>query len=195
MRISVQSRREDWVMANADSGAKSRSNSRRDAVLKAAAELFSEHGFRGTSMEAIGAAAGMTGPGVYKHFANKHALLAELYGQGIRQALDAIERARASSASPRDQLEAAYSAAIDQAMADNDKTAIFHEEDANLTPEDRIRLGRMKRRLNQESAKALRAVRPGLADEDAQYVARAVAALIVKGAEAFPRLNRDRQRE
>ena len=53
----------------------------------------------------------------------------------------------------------------------------------------------MKRRLNQESAKALRAVRPELADEDAQYVARAVAALIVKGAEAFPRLNRDRQRE
>ena len=100
--------------------------------MKAAAELFSQHGFRGVSMEAIGAAAGMTGPGVYKHFANKHALLAELYGQGIRQALDAIERARASSASPRDQLEAAYSAAIDQAMADNDKTAIFHEEDADL---------------------------------------------------------------
>jgi AcrR family transcriptional regulator len=146
-------------------------------------------------MEAIGAAAGMSGPGVYKHFPNKHALLAELYRQGISQALDAIERARAMDVSPRAQLEAFYSAAIEQALNDNNKTAIFHDEDGNLAPQDRAALGRMKRLLNKECGEALRAVRPELSQEEARFKARAVSALIVTGAEHFPRLDRTRRHE
>ncbi len=52
--------------------------SRRTEILDAAAQLFARHGFHGVSMDDIGAAVGMTGPGLYRHFASKTAVLAEM---------------------------------------------------------------------------------------------------------------------
>jgi AcrR family transcriptional regulator len=51
---------------------------RRDALLAAAARLFAERGFAGVSMEDLGAAAGVSGPAVYRHFSSKQAVLAAL---------------------------------------------------------------------------------------------------------------------
>lgn len=51
---------------------------RRDALLRAAAALFAEHGYSGVTIEDLGAAVGVSGPAVYKHFASKNAVLAAL---------------------------------------------------------------------------------------------------------------------
>jgi AcrR family transcriptional regulator len=51
---------------------------RSDALLAAAAALFAERGFSGVSLEDIGAAVGVSGPAVYRHFAGKQALLGAL---------------------------------------------------------------------------------------------------------------------
>ena len=51
---------------------------RRDAILIAAAELFGARGYSGVSLEDIGAAVGVSGPAVYRHFAGKQALLGAL---------------------------------------------------------------------------------------------------------------------
>jgi AcrR family transcriptional regulator len=59
----------------------------RDALLQQAARLFAERGFRGTSVEDIGAACGVSGPAVYKHFSSKDALLARLLGDISAQLL------------------------------------------------------------------------------------------------------------
>lgn len=48
---------------------------RRRALLAAAARLFAERGFDGVTLEEIGAAAGVSGPAVYRHLAGKQALL------------------------------------------------------------------------------------------------------------------------
>ncbi len=48
---------------------------RRRALLAAAARLFAERGFDGVTLEEIGAAAGVSGPAVYRHVAGKQALL------------------------------------------------------------------------------------------------------------------------
>ncbi len=48
---------------------------RRSALLAAAARLFAERGFDGVTLEEIGAAAGVSGPAVYRHLAGKQALL------------------------------------------------------------------------------------------------------------------------
>src|SRR5687768_9913914 len=50
----------------------------RDVMLRQAARLFAERGFRGTSVEDLGSACGVSGPAVYKHFANKDEILARL---------------------------------------------------------------------------------------------------------------------
>lgn len=51
---------------------------RTDAILVAAAELFAARGYSAVSLEDIGAAVGVSGPAVYRHFAGKQALLGAL---------------------------------------------------------------------------------------------------------------------
>ncbi len=51
---------------------------RRDEILRVAAQLFAERGFHGVRVDDIGAAAGITGPGIYRHFDSKDAILGEM---------------------------------------------------------------------------------------------------------------------
>lgn len=51
---------------------------RRQALLDAAARLFAERGFTRVSLEDLGAAVGVSGPAVYRHFDSKQAVLAAL---------------------------------------------------------------------------------------------------------------------
>lgn len=55
-----------------------RNGSRRGEILDAAAHLFAERGYHGVSIDDIGAAVGMTGPGIYRHFAGKEDVLAQM---------------------------------------------------------------------------------------------------------------------
>lgn len=64
--------------------ASSASDGRRDEILDAAARLFAERGYSGTGVDDIGAAVGITGPSVYKHFPSKDAILVAI---GQRSAL------------------------------------------------------------------------------------------------------------
>jgi AcrR family transcriptional regulator len=48
---------------------------RREVILRESARLFARHGFHGVSVDDLGAAVGISGPGIYRHFAGKEALL------------------------------------------------------------------------------------------------------------------------
>lgn len=48
---------------------------RRDQIIAAATRLFNERGFHATGIDDIGSAAGITGPGIYRHFASKDEIL------------------------------------------------------------------------------------------------------------------------
>jgi AcrR family transcriptional regulator len=49
---------------------------RRATLLSEAARLFAQRGFDGVSIEDLGAAAGVSGPALYRHFPSKQAVLA-----------------------------------------------------------------------------------------------------------------------
>ena len=51
---------------------------RREQILATAADLFAARGFHGVSVVDLGAACGISGPALYKHFASKDAVLAEM---------------------------------------------------------------------------------------------------------------------
>src|SRR6476619_8074230 len=51
---------------------------RRDQILDRAAGLFAARGFHGVSVDDVGAACGISGPALYRHFASKDAMLAEM---------------------------------------------------------------------------------------------------------------------
>src|SRR3954468_13030918 len=71
--------------------------SRREQLLAVAAQLFAERGFHGVSIADLGAAVGVSGPALYRHFPGKEALLAELL-VGISEHLLAGRRQIAASA-------------------------------------------------------------------------------------------------
>ncbi|GHH65324.1 TetR/AcrR family transcriptional regulator [Promicromonospora soli] len=59
---------------------------RRQQILSTAADLFAARGFHGVSMGDIGAAVGVSGPALYKHFAGKEDIL----GQCLMHASDQL---------------------------------------------------------------------------------------------------------
>ncbi|MGV9709395.1 TetR/AcrR family transcriptional regulator [Gordonia sp. NPDC003424] len=73
---------------------------RRDEILDAAAQLFAERGYAGVGVDDIGAAVGITGPSVYKHFSSKLAILLGI-GQRSAARLEAgVMAAYATTADP-----------------------------------------------------------------------------------------------
>jgi AcrR family transcriptional regulator len=57
---------------------------RRDAILQAALECFTERGFAGTTVEDIRQRSGASVGSIYHHFGGKEGLAAELYVEGLR---------------------------------------------------------------------------------------------------------------
>lgn len=53
-------------------------SARRTELLAIAADLFADRGFANVTVDDIGAAAGVSGPALYHHFAGKEALLGEM---------------------------------------------------------------------------------------------------------------------
>jgi len=71
-----------------------RGRKRREQIIDAAAGLFHRQGFHATSIDEIGAAAGITGPGLYRHFAGKDEILLGVFDriwELLRAAIDRIE--------------------------------------------------------------------------------------------------------
>src|SRR5215217_6698753 len=64
--------------ASVDAHEASRSTRKRRAILEAATTAFLRNGYRGTSMDEIAALAGVSKQTVYKHFADKERLFAEI---------------------------------------------------------------------------------------------------------------------
>src|ERR1700736_5315922 len=78
MAVSAPADRSDPNGQTAARNRRSRRKSdRRLQLLSAAERLFAERGFLAVRLEDIGAAAGVSGPAIYRHFPNKESLLVE----------------------------------------------------------------------------------------------------------------------
>jgi len=61
-------------MSQPQTSARLTGEERREAIIQTAIELFSEHGFRGTTTRELAAACGVSEPTIYQHFATKRDL-------------------------------------------------------------------------------------------------------------------------
>jgi len=147
-------------------------------IFAAAAELFRQQGYRGTRIEDIGAAVGMTGPAVYRHFPSKEALLAELLQRAIDRAQQDVQAALDAGLDARETLERIVRGSVIHAIEDSDLVAMAERELHNLTPASRRRMARQRRAIVDEWVRALRALRPELDEARALAVVIGVAALI-----------------
>lgn len=74
----------------AEPGSKSRSSARRDALLDVAAEMFFEHGYAATSIDAIIERAGGSKRNIYSQFGNKAGLLMAIVTDTADKAVQAL---------------------------------------------------------------------------------------------------------
>lgn len=65
-----------------------RDPARKERILAAAADLVARSGYHAVSMADMGAAAGITGSGIYRHFEGKSAVLVALFDRVIDHLLD-----------------------------------------------------------------------------------------------------------
>lgn len=156
-----------------------RTRGTREAMLAAAAELFAERGFRGTSVDDIGAACGVSGPAVYKHFPSKHDLLARLL-VGVSERLLAGGRAVVAAAAdePLEAVVGLVEAHADFALADPDLIRIQGRDLASLSEIDRRQVRRLQRAYVELWTDVLCRLGPGLPPAVARLRAHAVLGLL-----------------
>ena len=78
---------------------RTRDPERKERILAAAADLIAHKGYHAVSIAEIGAAAGITGSGIYRHFESKSSVLVDLFDPTLRTALPEPQRI-SSSPSP-----------------------------------------------------------------------------------------------
>jgi AcrR family transcriptional regulator len=136
---------------------------RREVLLVEAARLFRARGYHGVGIDDIGAAAGITGPGVYRHFAGKQALLAALIEAVGEELLRGGRAAAATTATPRRALEAVVAFHVDFALDHPERLAVWAEEERHVPEPERRGLRRRRRLYLGEWHQRVAVLRPDLA--------------------------------
>ena len=150
----------------------------RDVLLREAARLFAARGFRGTSVEDVGAACGISGPAVYKHFPSKDAVLARLLVGISEQLLDGGRAVVAEAPSPGDALRGLVCFHTDFAVSEPDLIRVQDRDLASLREADRDAVRRLQRDYLVLWTDVLRQADPGLSAAVARLRAHAVFGLL-----------------
>jgi len=151
--------------------------SRREQVLATAAELFAARGFHGVSVAEIGAACGVSGPALYKHFPSKDAILAEML-VAISEELLAVGRERVAGADPSSALRALVDWHVDFALRHRSLIVVQDRDWESLPPEARERVRTLQREYVDVWADQLRRVHRDLTGDHARAMAHATFGLI-----------------
>jgi AcrR family transcriptional regulator len=134
--------------------------SRREQFLTTAAELFAARGFHGVSVGDLGAACGVSGPAIYRHFASKDAMLAEML-VSISEDLLSEGRSRAAAAeSPQDALAALIGWHVDFALHNKPLIVVQDRDWASLPADAQARVRTLQRQYVELWVDTLRRVRP-----------------------------------
>ena len=152
--------------------------SRREQILREAARLFAERGFHGVGVDEIGAAVGISGPGLYRHFAGKDAMLAELLVGISGRLLSAGKMRVAESPDPADALDALIRGHIDFAIDDRPLITLHDRELDRLRESDRKLVRQLQRQYVEEWVGVVRRVYPDATELEARTAVHAVFGLL-----------------
>ena len=126
-----------------------RSSSRiakRDAVLRAAVQIFNERGFHATSLDDVAARLGISKPTIYHYLGNKDRVLLECVTIGLTQLLEAAEMSRTVAGTGADRLTAFLVRYAELNMDDFGRCVIRTADEA-LAPESREQFRALKRKM------------------------------------------------
>ncbi|MFI0962289.1 TetR/AcrR family transcriptional regulator [Streptomyces sp. NPDC021080] len=160
---------------------------RREQILREAARLFAERGFHGVGVDEIGAAVGISGPGLYRHFAGKDAMLAELLvgisGQLLTGGRRRVAEARTDSEGGAERgaeglLDSLIEGHIDFALDDRPLITLHDRELDRLRDSDRKLVRQLQRQYVELWVEVVREVYPELTEPAARSAVHSVFGLL-----------------
>ena len=155
-----------------------RKSDRRLQLLSAAERLFAERGFLAVRLEDIGAAAGVSGPAIYRHFPNKESLLVELLVGISTRLLAGAREVRSGETDAAAALDGLIDFHLDFALGEPDLIRIQDRDLAYLPTAAERQVRRAQRQYVEVWVGVLRELEPGLAETDARLMAHAAFGLL-----------------
>jgi len=175
--------------------ARARDPDRREKILRAAGEQFARRGYHAVSLADIGAAAGIVGSGVYRHFTSKSAILVALLDQVMGRLLAEAGQIQAAEQDGAGQLTALIRGQVSFAVDDRYLVRLWQREVHVLPEADRRRLRRLQRLYVEEWVHLVAELRPGLGDGQARALVHAAIGAIQSVASYDSGLPRQQQVE
>jgi AcrR family transcriptional regulator len=151
---------------------------RRKALLTAAAALFAADGFNRVSLEDLGAAAGVSGPAVYRHFSGKQAVLGALLLSVSQDLLDGGRNVVESCDGAAAALAGLVEFHVDFALSNHDVIRVQDQDFSNLEDDDEARVRALQRRYVELWVEVLAGLHPGTDPAELRMRAHATFGLI-----------------
>ncbi len=167
---------------------------RRTQLLAAAEQLIAERGFLAVRLEDIGAAAGVSGPAIYRHFSGKEGLLVELLVEVSTRLLSGGQAVVAGAADAHAALDGLIEFHLDFALNEPDLIRIQDRDLANLPAPAQRQVRRAQRRYVETWVSVLREVNPRLDEDRARVMAHAAFGLLNSTPHSVSTAGRDQSR-
>ncbi len=153
-------------------------DTKRVAIVRAAARAFSEHGFHNTSIDMIARTLRITKPTVYYYVANKEQLLFECFVAGLERIRSAMSRAGRPPGPASERLQLVVSNYA-QAIASEYGWCMVRAEDQDLGPALGAQIKALKSEIDQGIRRLLR---EGMRDGSIQRCDPKMTAFAIAGA-------------
>jgi len=140
---------------------------RADEVIDAAARVFAERGYHGTTTQAIADVLGMRQASLYYYFPSKEAALEEVCARGTDGFVEGAERVMQMDVSPLERLRLLIGSHLGPIETMPDYVRVFINERRYLPDASRRRVGRKSRRIERIFEQVIQAgiddgsIRPG----------------------------------
>ena len=151
---------------------------RRSQLLNAAEALMAERGYPAVRLEDIGAAAGVSGPAIYRHFPSKESMLVELLVGISTRLLDGAQAVLAEAPDASAALDRLIDFHLDFALGEPDLIRIQDRDLSSLPATAQRQVRRAQRRYVETWVGVLRELDPGLREDDARVMAHAAFGLL-----------------
>ncbi len=175
-----------------NSPARTRDPARRERILLAAAQVLAGNGYAAANLTDIGAAAGIGGTGIYRHFRNKAALAAALLDRLLDQLVSHATAITAENPDPERALDALVLDHLQTAINDRELFQIYLRESAILPPDDLRRIRRKMRRYVDEWVSVMSQLYPGASDAELRTTIQAAIGALQSMLNFDARLPRER---
>ncbi|MET3809734.1 TetR/AcrR family transcriptional regulator [Arthrobacter sp. UYEF3] len=163
---------------------------RRQALLTAAAALFAADGFNRVSLEDLGAAAGVSGPAVYRHFAGKQAVLGALLLSVSRDLLEGGRTVVEASDGAAAALAGLVEFHVEFALSNPDVIRVQDQDFSNLDEDDEAEVRTLQRNYVQLWADVLARLHPDIDPAELRMRAHATFGLINSTPRSVPNQGR-----